>query len=121
MPTTWPPAWNPISALRPIPSYASVKRFSKPTGCSNVPGAVQLTVPAPAKPKPATRPWRCGSYQSEYVNALWHLDHHGSARVLLAKGQWAHPLLLGILDDHSRLAAMPSGTSPRTPRPFVTV
>jgi transposase InsO family protein len=44
------------------------------------------------------------SYESEYVNGLWHLDfHHGSSRVLLTDGQWAYPILLGILDDHSRL------------------
>jgi transposase InsO family protein len=44
------------------------------------------------------------SYESEYVHALWHLDfHHGSVRVLLDKGQWVYPLLLGIIDDHSRL------------------
>ena len=35
---------------------------------------------------------------------LWHLDfHHGSLRVLLDKGRWVYPLLLGIIDDHSRL------------------
>ena len=44
------------------------------------------------------------SYESEYVNALWHLDfHHGSLRVLRPDGQWAYPLLLGVLDDRSRL------------------
>ena len=44
------------------------------------------------------------SYESEYVNALWHLDfHHGSVRVLTAPGEWVYPLLLGIGDDHSRL------------------
>jgi putative transposase len=38
------------------------------------------------------------------MNALWHLDfHHGSLRVLLSKGRWVYPLLLGIIDDHSRL------------------
>jgi transposase InsO family protein len=44
------------------------------------------------------------SYESEYVNALWHLDFHaGSLKVLLNAGQWGWPQLLGILDDHSRL------------------
>src|SRR5207249_7516511 len=44
------------------------------------------------------------SYESQYVNALWHLDfQHGSLRVLLDKGRWVYPLLLGIIDDHSRL------------------
>jgi transposase InsO family protein len=44
------------------------------------------------------------SYESEYVNALWHADfHHGSRRVLLSTGQWVYPLLLGVIDDRSRL------------------
>ncbi len=44
------------------------------------------------------------SYESEYVNGLWHLDfHHGSLRVLLTQGRWVYPILLGVLDDHSRL------------------
>jgi transposase InsO family protein len=44
------------------------------------------------------------SYESEYVNALWHLDfHHGSRRVLTRTGVWATPLLLAVIDDHSRL------------------
>jgi hypothetical protein len=46
------------------------------------------------------------SYEAEYVNALWHLDfHHGSLRVLLPKGEWVYPILLGILDDRSRLCS----------------
>jgi putative transposase len=44
------------------------------------------------------------SYENEYVHGLWHLDfHHGSLPVLLEDGRWVYPLLLGILDDHSRL------------------
>jgi transposase InsO family protein len=44
------------------------------------------------------------SYECEYVNGLWHLDfHHGSLPVLLEDGRWVYPILLGILDDHSRL------------------
>lgn len=36
---------------------------------------------------------------------LWHLDfHHGSRKVLTPQGVWVTPLLLGVLDDHSRLA-----------------
>jgi len=45
------------------------------------------------------------SYEAEYVNGLWHLDfHHGKKKVLVARGQYVTPLVLGILDDHSRLA-----------------
>jgi putative transposase len=44
------------------------------------------------------------SYESEYNNALWHLDFHsGSLKILLSSGTWVHPQLFGMLDDHSRL------------------
>ncbi|NJO56009.1 MAG: transposase family protein [Rhodospirillales bacterium] len=46
------------------------------------------------------------SYESAYVNALWHLDfHHGSCRIVDSRGVWVKPILLAILDDHSRLVA----------------
>jgi transposase InsO family protein len=45
------------------------------------------------------------SYEVEHVGGLWHLDfHHGSLKVLNARGQWEKPILLAILDDYSRLA-----------------
>src|SRR5256885_1490776 len=45
------------------------------------------------------------SYESEYVNGLWHLDFHfGSKKVLVARGEYVTPVVLGILDDYSRLA-----------------
>ena len=45
------------------------------------------------------------SFEAEYVNGLWHLDfHHCSRKVLLPDGQRIKPLLLGIIDDRSRLA-----------------
>jgi hypothetical protein len=38
------------------------------------------------------------------VSGLWHLDfHHGSLKVLRPQGEWVTPILLGILDDRSRL------------------
>lgn len=44
------------------------------------------------------------SFESEYVSGLWHLDfHHGSLKVLRPQGEWVTPILLGILDDRSRL------------------
>src|SRR5713226_3259932 len=45
------------------------------------------------------------SFEAEYVHGLWHLDfHHGSRKVLSRTGAWARPLLLGVLDDRSRVA-----------------
>ena len=45
------------------------------------------------------------SYEAEYVNGLWHWDcHHGSRKVLTARGEWVTPILFGVIDDRSRLA-----------------
>jgi len=44
------------------------------------------------------------SFEMDHVGALWHLDfHHGSRRVLTAKGEWIKPFLMCIIDDRSRL------------------
>ena len=44
------------------------------------------------------------SYEVSRSHALWHTDfHHGKRRVLTAAGEWQTPVLLGFLDDHSRL------------------
>lgn len=44
------------------------------------------------------------SFEVDYINGLWHLDfHHGSLSVLNGQGEWVKPLLLAIMDDHSRL------------------
>lgn len=44
------------------------------------------------------------SFEVDHVCALWHLDfHHGSRKVLTRQGAWVTPMLLGVLDDRSRL------------------
>ena len=43
------------------------------------------------------------SFESEYVNALWHLDFHQAQRIVDVNGQWHTPVALCVLDDHSRL------------------
>lgn len=103
-------------ALGPHPSYGSVKRFTQAHGLfkrarrgPESPGARQ------AEHRFEAREIR--SYESEYVNALWHLDfHHGSLRVLRSGGQWAYPLLLGSSTTIPAWVATPSGISPRGPR-----
>ncbi|MCU0894490.1 MAG: DDE-type integrase/transposase/recombinase [Rhodospirillales bacterium] len=91
-------------ALGSCPGYACVRRFLKARGLFPRPrrGPVHSPGAQAAEARFAAREIR--SYQSEQVNALWHLDfHHGKVRVLLADGQWGYPLLLGVLDDRSRL------------------
>jgi putative transposase len=44
------------------------------------------------------------SFEVEHVHGLWHFDFHESSRAILtASGEWKKPMLLGILDDRSRL------------------
>jgi hypothetical protein len=96
--------------LGPMPSYVSVLRYMKSHGLFKRPrrGPVHSPGAQVAEHRFAAREIR--SYESEYVNALWHLDfHHGSRRVLLASGQWVYPILLGISDDRSRLCCHASG------------
>jgi putative transposase len=91
------------ASLGPLPSYATVRRFMKRAGLHRrrvnprrTPGAEQA----------ARRLEACEvrSYEAEHVHALWHLDfHHGSRKVLTRAGAWATPLMLAVIDDHSRL------------------
>ena len=90
--------------LGSMPSYVSVLRFMKSHGLfkRSRRGPVHSPGAQAAERRHETRETR--SYENPYVNGLWHLDfHHGSLRVLLPTGQWVYPLMLGILDDHSRL------------------
>jgi transposase InsO family protein len=90
------------SAGSPCPSYASVRRYlrahalvrKRPPRRSS-PGALA------AREQLEQREVR--SYEVEHVLQLVHLDfHHGSRKVLSARGQWLKPLLVGFIDDRSR-------------------
>jgi len=85
-------------------SYSSVVRFMKVHGLIKRPRRGPVHSPGAQATEHRIETREIRSYESQYVNALWHLDfHHGSLRVLLDKGRWVYPLLLGIIDDHSRL------------------
>ena len=87
-----------------VPSYTSVMRFMKVHGLIKRPRRGPVNSPGAQATEHRIEAREIRSYESEYVNALWHLDfHHGSLRVLLDKGRWVYPLMLGIIDDHSRL------------------
>ncbi len=91
--------------LTPVPSYSTVRRFLEAHGMEKRrPLTARQTVGALlAEARLEEREIR--SYEAEYVNSLWHWDfHHGSRKVLTPRGAWQTPLLLGILDDRSRLA-----------------
>lgn len=88
----------------PGPSYSSVLRYMKNHGL--LPRRVRSGPTTPGREQAQARleALEVRSFESEYVHGLWHLDfHHGSRKVLTPGGEWVTPLLLGILDDHSRL------------------
>jgi putative transposase len=86
------------------PSYACLARFMKGHGLIKRPRRGPAHSPGAARAEHRFENREVRSYESEYVHALWHLDfHHGSRRVLAEGGRWAYPVLLGTLDDCSRL------------------
>lgn len=90
--------------LGPMPSYRSVLRFMKAHGLFKRPRRGPAHSPGALQAELRFENREIRSYECEYVNGLWHLDfHHGSLRVLPPTGQWVYPILLGVLDDHSRL------------------
>ncbi len=88
----------------PMPSYASLLRYTKSHGLFKRARRGPAHSPGAQAAERRYEAREVRSYESEYVNGLWHLDfHHGSLRVLRSEGPWAYPILLGVLDDHSRL------------------
>lgn len=91
--------------LGPIPSYSTVRRFMVAQGLwrRRRPAARDTDGVRRAEARLDQREVR--SFEAEHVHALWHLDfHHGSRRILNPSGRWITPLVLGVLDDRSRLA-----------------
>jgi len=91
-------------AYGPMPSYSTLVRGMNAWGLlrrrrrgpRKSPGARQ------AEARFHSRETR--GFEVEFVNGLWHLDfHHGSRKVSLRSGRYATPILLGVLDDCSRL------------------
>lgn len=88
----------------PMVSYATVVRYMKAHGLTKHKRRGPRHSPGAALAQQRFESRETRSFEVEYVNGLWHLDfHHASRKVLLRSGQWAHPILLGILDDCSRL------------------
>lgn len=89
--------------LGPPRSYATVRRYLQAHGLRRQP-RVQPRHAGEVRAAARREQREVRSFEAEHVGALWHLDfHHGSLRVLSPSGQWQHPLVLAILDDHSRL------------------
>jgi len=92
-------------ALGSLPSYSTVRRYMKAVGLAKRRRLASTATAAVRQAERRLEEREVRSYEAAYVNGLWHLDFHcGSKKVLTAAGDWATPLLLGVLDDRSRLA-----------------
>jgi transposase InsO family protein len=91
-------------SLGPVRSYSTVRRYMKAHGLVRKRRPERKLSPGEARAAHRRETREIRSYEAEYVGSLWHLDfHHGSHKVLASDGTWQRPLVLGILDDHSRL------------------
>ena len=90
-----------------MPSYSSVRRFLKARGMLRRAGlkpANQRATEGALRARDRLERLEVRSFEVDHVSALWHLDfHHGSRKVLTRTGAWIKPMLLGVIDDRSRL------------------
>ena len=86
-----------------LASYPTIRRYLKAHGMFRKAAPKRATAGALAA-RDRLEQLEVRSFELEHVNALWHLDfHHGSRKVLTRKGLWVTPMLLGVIDDRSRL------------------
>jgi putative transposase len=87
------------------PSYSTVRRFMKAKGLARRRRVSSKETPGTVAAEARLEALEVRSYESAYVNGLWHWDcHHGSQKILLPRGEWVTPILFGVLDDRSRVA-----------------
>lgn len=86
-----------------IASYPTIRRYLKAQGMFRQARPKRATAGALAARDRLER-LEVRSFEVDHVCALWHLDfHHGSRKVLTRQGEWVTPMLLGVIDDRSRL------------------
>jgi transposase InsO family protein len=87
----------------PVASYTTVRRFLRAQGMHRQAAPKRATEGALAA-RDRLEQLEVRSFEVEHVAALWHLDfHHASRKVLTRTGAWVKPMLLGVIDDRSRL------------------
>jgi transposase InsO family protein len=85
-------------ALGKLPGYASVCRYMKHHGLAKRRGPRRHELEEGFVPRERR------SFEVAHVHALWHFDFHVARRsIVLPSGERQKPVLLGIMDDRSRL------------------
>ena len=90
--------------LGPVPSYSTIRRFLKAHGLYKRRRLSARRTAGVERAEARLMQREVRSYEAEYVGSLWHIDaHHGSLKVVTPRGEWYQPVLIGIIDDRSRL------------------
>jgi transposase InsO family protein len=90
--------------LGPMPSYNTIRRFMRSQGLTKQPRVRKRDTAGAELAAKRLENREVRSFEVDHVHALWHLDfHHGTCKILGKDGKWHKPLMLAILDDHSRL------------------
>lgn len=93
------------ASLAPLPSYSSIRRLFKAQGWRKRRRLSSRDTPGAERAEARLAALEVRSFEAPYVGSLWHWDGHGASRpVLTASGQWQTPVLIGVIDDRSRLA-----------------
>src|SRR3974390_2350387 len=91
--------------LLPLPSYATLRRFLKASGFVRRRRLTSRRTEGAERAEARFLDREVRSYEAEHVGGLLHFDaHHCSRKVLTPEGEWATPILFGVIDDRSRLA-----------------
>jgi transposase InsO family protein len=92
-------------AIGAVPSYATLRRYMKSQGLSRRKKLPRDATAGQLRAAEHLEKREVRSFEAEYVYELWHLDfHEASRKVLTREGRWIKPQMMGVLDDHSRLA-----------------
>lgn len=92
-------------AIAPVPAYSTIRRFFQAQGLRKRRRLSSRRTEGAERAEQRLLDREVRSYEAEHVNSLWHWDgHDGSLKVLTPRGTYETPILIGVLDDRSRLA-----------------
>ena len=91
--------------LTVLPCYSTIRRFFNAQGLFKRQRRSSRRTAGAEQAEQRLLAREVRSYEAEYVNSLWHWDgHEGSLQVLTPRAEYVTPILIGVLDDRSRLA-----------------
>jgi putative transposase len=89
----------------PVPAYSTIRRFFEAQGLRKRRRLSARLTDGAERAEQRLLEREVRSYEAEHVNAVWHWDgHEGSLKVLTPRATYETPILIGVLDDRSRLA-----------------